>query len=630
MRRMAATLSHRGPDGSSVACAGPAGLGHTMLWTTPESLYEVLPRRHRESGLVITSDARIDNRDELMEELGLEYGAPAITDSELILEAYLKWGQECPQKLLGDFAFAIWDPHQEQVFCARDPMGVKCLYYFASVSLFAFASEIKALWCLPEVPRRLNELRVLDYLGNIFDDRAITFYQDIYRLPAASTLLVTRKHLKIAKYWSLDPKRELKLKSDDEYTEAFRECFVRAVRVRMRSAFPIGSSLSGGLDSSSIACVSRRIHESQPAASPVHTFSLIFPSLPEQDLRYIDERKYMQDVVALGGFEPHFIRADELSPMRDVQCVHRHFDEANFAPNLYLHWAMYESAKQAGVRVFLDGFDGDATLSYGHDYLRDLALSLRWKTLREEVRLLARNLGWPAKTVIREFCARPLCPDPLYNLWCKTRGRRADPMALDTFLAPHFKKRLGFEKRVRSLADSKKKYRLPTARENHRDGLEHATYSYALESADKASAAFQVEARYPFFDRRLMELCLSLPTGQKLRQGWPRLILRRAMTGYLPKSIQWRSSKGNLSPNFERKLLERDGSLLEDVLLHDTSELEPYVDLVSIRKAYETYKVAPQWHSGSFNLFSAVTLAVWLRSAKFGPPKFGTPRQDVK
>ncbi len=276
---MAATLAHRGPDGLSVVCAGPAGLGHTMLWTTPESLHEVLPCQHRASGLIITADARIDNRDELIAELGLESGHPAITDSELILEAYHKWGQDCVQKLLGDFAFAIWDPRQEQFFCARDPMGVKCLYYFASDTLFAFGSEIKALCCLEEVPKRLNELRILDYLANIFDDRAITFYKDIYRLPPASTLLVTRRQQKIAKYWSLDPKRELKLKSDEEYTEAFRDCFVRSVRDRMRSAFPIGSALSGGLDSSSIACVARRINESQASGAPLHTFSLIFPVL---------------------------------------------------------------------------------------------------------------------------------------------------------------------------------------------------------------------------------------------------------------------------------------------------------------------------------------------------------------
>jgi asparagine synthase (glutamine-hydrolysing) len=617
VKAMAATLAHRGPDGSLVVCAGPAGLGHTMLWTTPESLHEVLPRQHRVSGLIITADARIDNRDELIAELGLESGHPAITDSELILEAYHKWGQECPQKLLGDFTFVIWDPRQEQFFCARDPMGVKCLYYFSSDSLFAFGSEIKALWCLPEIPKRLNELRILDYLGNVFDDRAITFYKDICRLPAASTLLVNRKRLKIAKYWSLDPKRELKLNSDEEYTEAFRQCFVRSVRARMRSAFPIGSSLSGGLDSSSIACVARSVNESE-SRSPLHTFSLIFPSLPERDLRYIDERKYMQDVVALGGFQPHYIRADELSPMKDVKRMHRHLDEAFCAPNLYLHWAMYERASQEGVRVFLDGFDGDTTVSYGFDYLRDLAVVLKWKTLRREARLVAANFGCSTRAVIRDYCVKPLSPAWLYNLLRKAQGRQAEPRGLDTFLAQQFKQSMGFEKRVRVLAKRTKQRHFP-ARANHKFGIEQGSYSYALELADKASAAFKVEARYPFFDRRLIELCLSLPTRQKLGQGWSRWILRRAMAGFLPESVQWRFSKGDLSSNFERKLLELDRNLIEEAIIHNASRLEPYVDLISIRKTYETCAASPVGNRGSFNLFAAVNLAVWLRIADVRP-----------
>jgi asparagine synthase (glutamine-hydrolysing) len=625
---MAATLAHRGPDGTSVVCAGSAGLGHTMLWTTQESLHEVLPHLHRGSGLIITADARIDNRDELIAELALELGHPAITDSGLILEAYHKWGQECVQKLLGDFAFAIWDPRQEQFFCARDPMGVKCLYYFASDALFAFGSEIKALCCLEEIPKRLNELRILDYLENSFDDRASTFYRNIYRLPAASTLLVTRRHLKIAKYWSLDAKRELKLKSDEEYTEAFRECFVRAVRVRMRSAFPIGSTLSGGLDSSSIACVARSINESQSPGAPVHTFSLIFPSLPEQDLRHIDERKYMQDVLALGGFQPHFIHADELSPMKDVKRIQQHLDEASCASNLYLHWSMFDSAHRAGVRVFFDGFDGDTTVSDSVDYLRDLAVGLRWKTLRREAALLAANMGCSTKQIIRQYSLKPLCPETLYRLWGKARGRRdpatTGPMAVDTFSARQFKQRLECERGFPTPASERKPFRLFTARANHRVDLEHPAYSYALESADKASAAFELEARYPFFDRRLIELCLSLPSGQKLGQGWPRLILRKAMTGYLPQSVQWRFSKSNLGFNFHRQFFERDRGLLEDALIHDASNLTPYVDLPSIREAYNTYRRTPlqripQQGRGLSNLFGAVNLAVWLRTAGVKP-----------
>lgn len=538
-------------------------------------------------------------------------------DSELILESYRKWGEDCVQKLVGDFAFAIWDPHSQRFFCARDAMGIKCLYYFLSDSLFVFGSEIKALCCLPDVPKKLNELRILDYLANVFDDRAITFYKDIWRLPPASILTVGQKHVRRYKYWSLDPHRELKLKSDAEYTEAFQECFVRSVRDRMRSAYPVGSALSGGLDSSSIACVAKSISQRTATPGPFHTFSLIFPSLPEQDLRHIDERKYIQDVLALGGFQPHFIRADELSPMKDVSRVHDHLDEATCAPNLYLHWAMYQAASRAGVRVFLDGFDGDGAISYGLDHLKELALRLRWKTLHREAQLLANNLGLPAATIIRLYCLKPLCPDWMYRLWRQAHGQSAD-YGFQTFLADHFKQRMGFDRRVRRLSKTSRTNHL-TARANHKAGIEQPLYSYALELADKASAAFRTEARYPFFDRRLIELCLSLPAAQKLGQGWVRLILRRAMSGYLPESVQWRLTKGNLSFNFARKMLEYDRCFLEDSIVRDPSELEPYVDLPAIRLAYESYKTAPLESSGSLNLFAAANLATWLRGSGVRP-----------
>jgi asparagine synthase (glutamine-hydrolysing) len=300
----------------------------------------------------------------------------------------------------------------------------------------------------------------------------------------------------------------------------------------------------------------------------------------------------------------------------DVRRVHQHLDEASCALNLYLHWGMFESANRAGVRVFLDGFDGDATISYGFEHLRDLALRLKWRTLRQEARLLANNLRIPARSVILEHCIQPLFPDWPYELYRRVRSRPGDPAALAKFGAQQIRKRMGLTKRFHSLASKTRYLRPSTTRENHAAILRHPGYTYALETIDKASAAFNVEARYPFFDRRLIELCLAIPVGQKLRHGWNRLILRRAMSGYLPESVQWRAWKGDLSANFARKMLEHDRTLIEDTIVHNTSELEPYIDLVSIRRAYETYKVTPLGHSGSFNLFAAVNLALWLRTSE--------------
>lgn len=260
VERMVDSIAHRGPDDCGVWTDGSVGLGHRMLWTTHESLHEKLPLTNKSGDITITADARIDNRDELFSTLNFN-GRPreTIADSEIILAAYEKWGEQCPEKLLGDFSFAIWDKRYHKIYCARDHMGVKPFYYYHSNKVFVFASEIKALLSLTEVPRRLNELMVAYYLISMFEDKEITFYKDILRLPPAHVMELDSEGRRLSQYWSLDPSRELKLSSDDEYAKTFRDIFKEAVHCRLRSAFPIGSMLSGGLDSSSIVCMARQL-----------------------------------------------------------------------------------------------------------------------------------------------------------------------------------------------------------------------------------------------------------------------------------------------------------------------------------------------------------------------------------
>src|SRR5712691_8322034 len=212
--------------------------------------------------------------------------------------------------------------------------------------MFAFASEIKALLAVPNVPSQINEVKIAYHLQPNFlgHDKDLTFYKDIFRLPPGHNIIVTEKGAHRHSYWALDPKRELRLKSDDQYSEAFREIFTDAVRCRLRSAFPVGSTLSGGLDSSSITCTARYLLASQRDGL-LHTFSAIFPDLPERERRKIDERPFVEAVVAMGGLIPHYIRADRLSPLEHMERVLWHEDEVVFAPNLYMHWGLYKEAQ---------------------------------------------------------------------------------------------------------------------------------------------------------------------------------------------------------------------------------------------------------------------------------------------
>jgi asparagine synthase (glutamine-hydrolysing) len=604
--KMLDILTHRGSDAANIWCENNVGLIHRLLWTTPESLLETLPLA--KDNLVITADARIDNRDELISQLQLNHlSAEKITDSELILAAYQKWGDKCPEKLIGDFAFAIWDQREQIIFCARDPMGVKPFYYYQRGNLFVFASEIKAIFALPEIPRDLNELMVAYHLEAFYEDHQITFYQNIFRLPGASSLTINdSKGITIQSYWSLDPKKEIRFKSQQDYVEAFREIFTESVRCRLRSAFPVGSTLSGGLDSSSIACTARQILV--PKDQQLHTFSAIFPSLCPKDLRLIDERPYMEAVKALGGFNAHDLRADLLTPLTDILWDD---DEPIFATNLYIHQGIYDLAHQQGVRVILDGLDGDATVGHGWSYLSELLYSGRWWKLIQEVNSASQRIRLSRKRIIRDFALNPII-EALANYLNSFLGETTD--SNHRSIKQDFAQRIGLTNKIAELFKDKPKLVL-TTRQKQYMGLSSGLYAHVLNMADKATTRSSVEARYPFFDRRLMEFCLALPPEQKLNQGWSRAILRYAMTDILPPSVQWRVNKGNLFPNFRKQLLDTQAKTLEQIM-NSHQNIDNYVDQPTFQSAYDNYVSNPQKDSqDAISLLGISVLSLWLKES---------------
>jgi asparagine synthase (glutamine-hydrolysing) len=209
--------------------------------------------------MAITGDVRLDNRVELAQRLGRP-GLPGgtLSDGELIIAAYERWGEDCATHLLGDFAFALWDGRQRTLFCARDVFGVKPFYYHQSSDLFAFASDVDGVLSVPGVPTRLNQLRLSDYLLALSGDPASTIYEDVSRLPPARTMTVNAGGASLRRYWTPDAVTELHLGSEEEYDEAFRHVLEIAVRDRMPSEHAVGAFLSGGLDSSSIVCAAQR------------------------------------------------------------------------------------------------------------------------------------------------------------------------------------------------------------------------------------------------------------------------------------------------------------------------------------------------------------------------------------
>lgn len=648
--RMVDILVHRGPDGADIWVDGSIGFGHRMLWTTPESLIEELPLVSQTGDLVMTSDARIDNRDELIYALQFD-NCPLekITDSQLILAAYEKWGEQCPEYLIGDFAFAIWDKLKQSLFCARDHFGVKPFYYYHQAGkVFLFASEIKALFCLAQVPRRLNEVRIADYLTLMMEDKTITTYKHILRLPPAHTMMVSKSGIELSCYWSLDPYREIRLDSDQAYAQEFRKIFTEAVRCRLRSAFPIVSQLSGGLDSSAVTCVARDLL-AEAGNTQLHTISSIFDKITE-----CDERPYINAVLDQGEFIPHYVHGDEFGPLSNLDKIFQYEDEALLGPSHFYPWNLNRTVKELGLRICLDGFDGDTTVSHGITRLTELARQGKWKTFIYEVQATSKNFNfspyavfrshglpylkelakqwrWIAfakavqqihkhfgvsrKLLILHHGLKPLIPQAMWQRWQRQykEEKSVSSVGLQTPLVnSNFAERIGLDERSQKLGGYPEQPL--TVREEQWRTLNQGLLAYTLEQIDQYAAMFSLEARHPFMDKRLIEFCLALPSEQKLYEGWGRIVMRRALAGILPEKVQWRGGKADLSPNFTDGILNRDRQLLQQAVRDKLGSLENYINLDFLQGAIERFflegnKVSDE---DSMAVWQAVILALWL------------------
>jgi asparagine synthase (glutamine-hydrolysing) len=613
-----------------------------MRHTTPESLHERLPLASRDKALCLTADARIDNREELLGMLDVravtDLPPSSTPDSALILAAYRKWGDECAAKLCGDFAFAVWDESKQHLFCARDHMGVKPFYYYRDAHCFAFASEIKAILALEWIPRRLNEARLADYLLAEFQDTTSTLYQDIWRLPAAHTLCVGCKALRTRRYWSLDPTYELPRQNDGEYAEAFRHQFQQAVSCRLRSSYSIGSTLSGGLDSSAnvvMACEILRNASRSEFDKTLHTFSAIYDEATSSD-----ERTFIRAVlqhVSKSPLQQHSVHPDRLSPLTEWSSVSECDDEPLWNPQMALHWSLYQSARGSGARALLDGYGGDDVVSNGVPYLRELASRGRWISLLRHAHALAQNYDLSLRRIIWHEGIKAAAPRWTSSVWRTVRPHAGRPPHEHAAFYPvpirdEYARRIDLADRSsqhRRSADmepdrnpSRRKTQRFVARSLHCRAMANGMYAFSMEVNDRVAALFGVEERYPFFDKRLVEFCVALPARQKLLGGWPRSILRRGLGGMLPPQVQWRNDKGNLTGSFHHGLQKKDREVIRSVVFESPASIGEFIDTEALHTLYERYFEGAAGNDGdndsdAYTLWRFVTVALWLRRSGF-------------
>ncbi len=612
---VASLLVRRGPELTRLWSDGPVGLGHTLLSSTPQLAWERQPVMHAASGCVITADVRLDNREALLAQLNLSERAAEIGDAGLILEAYLKWGDGCPGQCLGDFAFAIWDPRRRALLCARDPFGMRPFYYhYAPGRFFAFASEPRAILVLPQVPYRINEGRVADYLVPALEwlDYTSTCFDHVYRLPPAEVMTVTASSLNRRRYWTLEPGSELRLPSTDAYAEAMRDVLTKAVRSRLSAAGSVGATLSGGLDSGSVTAVARRLLADQNAG-PLATFSGVGPN-PETCV----ETAAIYAAAAMDGLSARLVDYSRLGGLLPaLERLTWNADEP-FDSTMVLLSAMYVSAQREGIGVVLDGAAGDIVLHEGTHVIRLLRHG-RWMTAFKQVSRLDRFHGGsaPVSQSLRRLRAA-LTPDVARRMGRQALApRQAGTHRQQSIIGRDFAKRISLVDRFRSLAEAPERAWISDYHQELASVIQQ-NITAGRERYGRVASAAGVEARDPFLDRRVVEFCVRLPGAQRLHDGWPKVILRRAMAGLLPDGVRWRRGKQHLGWSFRTALLKAGEVGIRDQQPELFEVLRPFVSSAALAAAWTGYfdRGDP---ANSDHVLTAASLGRWLLAAGSRP-----------
>jgi asparagine synthase (glutamine-hydrolysing) len=577
---MTAAMAHRGPDGIQHWQQGSVGFGHCMLHTTPESLRERLPRCAPLEGLAITADARIDNRRELSDALGLARSTSRdSSDSELILLAYQRWERDCVDHLIGDFAFLIWDEKRQQLFGARDHMGVRPFLYYLSDRLFVAASEVRSVRSHPGVDPQLNKDRIADFLVEPLEgiDRTSTFYRNISRLPPAHRITVTRNRVSIEHYWQLDPERELSLASDAAYTEAFRELLDEAVVARLRCNTQVGCMVSGGVDSSTIATVAGE-YLAKSGTGPLRVYSGI-----ADDGVASQESQCIRRVLASGTFDATLIRPGDIGPYESRLRTLFERQEEPFDNDMSIIQLVYLLCRERGDRVMLDGNEGDQCHSLSPVYPAFLIRRGHVFSACREVLGLWNNFLYPGDRTLAALLKKSVRPAFVPNWLRRWRSQqRVNTLAAAPLRAspihPEFAGSADVPRRFARFRGSVGLNLPHSLREQHISSIGHPFMAVANERYNRVASLCGIEPRHPLLDKRLVEFSVSLPWNQKVRRGRSKHLLRLTAQTLLPQDIAWRQSYEDLGWEFTAARMHLLGDTMQRECVKMAEQLRCLID----------------------------------------------------
>ena len=572
----------RGPDDEGTYLDQSVSLGHSRL-----AIIDLSPKGHqpmisRENSLVITYNGEIYNFQQIRRELeqaGVSFTSNS--DTEVILEAYRKYGIDCLQQFNGMWAFCLYDIEKKKLILSRDRFGVKPLFYYIDENNLIFSSMISSILAHP-IPTAPNQRAVMEYLAfNLLHYSSHTFFENIYSLLPGNILsfdLETRKHQIIT--WYQPKTRQI-------YDIAqLRQCFIESVQLRTVSDVPIGSCLSGGVDSSAIVCVLDKILQ-----EPFSTYSLVVPD------SNLDESKYILEVGKYTKAQLHFTEIHAQEFIDDLQDFILCHEEPAPGLSLYAQYIVFKIAHQNGAKVLLDGQGGDELFAgyvyYFGYYFYELFASLRWLILLKEI-----YMTFTKKKKIFPFLMFLflLLPDFVsYQLWKRLQTKHINHKYLHQ-VCPQGKDPRWDKMSVR---ESLKLTQFVTS------------IPHLLRWEDRNSMRWSIESRTPFMDYRLFEMSLSIPTESLIKDGETKIIFKEALADLLPAVIRERKDKvGFEAPEDE---LFRDPKVVQymkDIVYSESFKKRAYWKWNDIEKIFTSH-TSGKTNAGNI-LWKCINIELWL------------------
>jgi len=559
-RKMQQVFDWWKPDESGYVIQNNILIGQATLWNTPESKHEHLPLS--KAPYILAMDARIDNREALAKELDLPDRPMAqIGDSEFILAAYRKWGAACADRLLGDFAFVIWDEAKQELFCARDFIGVRPFYYYLDEEKFIFGSDLKALSQHPDIPLEIYDESVANFIINLGTGKKHTFFKSIYKLEDGCHISIQSNTYTITRYWHPESVKKKQLPNKKAYIDELRNILEESVKARLRSCYPVASHLSGGLDSSPLAILaSRELKKKNPHQQlPVFTW-IPKPSAPEEKKHY--EWNYIHTIAKQEQMRLYWntLSSDEIFQALKTKNITT--DGCTFSA---FEIPILKKSSELNIRSILSGWGGDEFLTnHAYAYLSELFLKGKWIYIYNTLK--NKNFKKIIKSIYYHIII-PNMPTRLYCYFPKITCRHFNFNTYQHAFIPYLKKVYRTKTHIfaRHTANTVKKDIIRAWKNGH--------VQNRLEGWNQEALPYHLQYVYPLLDKRLVAFSLYVPTEYLFKDSYDRYLYRKAIEDIMPSKVLWgvhkaepkREKKNKIVFDGFRNLLEKEGYIKKHI-----------------------------------------------------------------